>query len=78
MNRALRHPALQIAAGVGALFALTWPLLVFERPLYVVSSFFAIWIVVIGLLVAFSTAHRDDAGGDGFEPNLEEDDDDRD
>jgi hypothetical protein len=63
MNDAFRHPAVQAATGIGALLALTWPLLVFERPLYVVSSFFVIWIAVIGVLFAFSTAQKD-AGED--------------
>jgi hypothetical protein len=53
---ALRHPALQCTAGVGALLALTWPLLVFDRPLYVVGAFFAIWGVMIALLFVFSRA----------------------
>ena len=53
---ALRHPALQAAAGVGALIALTWPLLVFDRPVFVVAAFFVIWIVAIALLFAFSRA----------------------
>jgi hypothetical protein len=65
VSAAFRHPAVQAATGVGALLALTWPLLVFERPLYVVSSFFVIWIAVIGLLFAFSTAQRG-AAEDGF------------
>jgi hypothetical protein len=56
VNGALRHPALQGAAGVGAFTALTWPLLVFDRPVYVVLSFFVIWIVVIALLLLFSRA----------------------
>jgi hypothetical protein len=61
MTDALRHPAVQAATGVGTLLALTWPLLVFERPLYVVISFFVIWIAAIGLLFAFSTAQKDTA-----------------
>jgi hypothetical protein len=56
MMNALRQPALQAAAGVGALIALTWPLLVFDRPLFVVCAFFVIWIAAIGLLFAFSRA----------------------
>jgi hypothetical protein len=63
MIGALRHPAVQAATGFAALLALTWPLLVFERPLYVVTSFFMIWLAVIGLLFAFSTAQKD-AGED--------------
>lgn len=57
---ALRHPALQAAAGVGAAIALTWPLLVFDRPLFVVGAFFLIWVVAIGLLFAFSRAPEHD------------------
>jgi hypothetical protein len=67
MSQALRHPALQAAAGVGAFLALTWPLLVFNRPIHVVIGFFAIWIAVIGLLAMFSRAHETpegDAGND--------------
>ena len=56
MNGALRHPALQGAAGIGAFVALTWPLLVFDRPVHVVISFFLIWLAVIGLLFIFSRA----------------------
>jgi hypothetical protein len=56
MNGALRHPALQGAAGVGAFVALTWPLLVFDRPMHVLISFFVIWCAVIGLLFVFSRA----------------------
>jgi hypothetical protein len=78
MTRALRHPALLTAAGVGAFLALTWPLLVFDRPLYVVGSFFAIWIGVIGLLFAISAAQNGDAEGDAAEENFEEDVDARD
>jgi hypothetical protein len=65
VTAALRHPAVQAATGIGTLLALTWPLLVFERPLYVVISFFMIWIAVIGLLFAFSTAQKD-AAEDGL------------
>lgn len=56
MNGALRHPALQGAAGVAAFVGLTWPLLVFDRPVHVVISFFLIWAAVIGLLFVFSRA----------------------
>lgn len=56
MNGRLRHPALQGVAGVGAFVALTWPLLVFERPVYVVASFFLIWSAVIASLFAFARA----------------------
>lgn len=61
MSDALRHPAIQAAAGVGALLALTWPLLVFDRPLYVVGGFFVIWLGAIGTLFAFSMAQKDTA-----------------
>jgi hypothetical protein len=54
--RALGHPALQMLGGVITLIAFTWPLLVFERPLYVFVSFYAIWMVVIGMLFVFSRA----------------------
>lgn len=56
MNGTLRHPALQGAAGVGAFVALTWPLLVFDRPVYVLISFFLIWAAAISLLFLFSRA----------------------
>ena len=56
MNAALRHPALQGAAGVAAFVGLTWPLLVFDRPVHVLVSFFLIWSAVIGLLFVFSRA----------------------
>ena len=55
MRRASRS-ALQGVTGVLALIALTWPLLVFDRPLYVLVAFFAIWAAVIGLLFVFSRA----------------------
>lgn len=67
MNGALRHPALQGAAGVGAFVGLTWPLLVFDRPVHVVVSFFLIWGAVIGLLFVFSRAP------DGPEPGASSD-----
>jgi hypothetical protein len=70
MNQALRHPALQAAAGVGAFLALTWPLLVFNRPIHVVIGFFAIWMAVIGLLAVFSRAQEkaeDDRGNEAPE-----------
>jgi hypothetical protein len=72
--RALGHPALQILGGVITLLAFTWPLLVFERPLYVFLSFYVIWLAVIGMLFAFSraeehseadTADREPDGTDG-------------
>ena len=70
MNGALRHPALQGAAGVGAFVALTWPLLVFDRPVHVVVSFFVIWSAVIALLFVFSRApERPELGGEA--PNSE-------
>jgi hypothetical protein len=47
---------LQAAAGVGAFIAFTWPLFVFDRPLYVVGAFFAVWVGAIVLLFAFSRA----------------------
>jgi hypothetical protein len=68
MNGALRHPALQGAAGVGAFIGLTWPLLVFDRPIHVLTSFFVIWGAVIGLLFAFSRAPEGpepEAGNEG-------------
>jgi hypothetical protein len=68
MNGALRHPALQGVAGVAAFVALTWPLLVFDRPVHVVVSFFLIWLAVIGLLFIFSRAP------DGPEPDESDDD----
>jgi len=67
MNGALRHPALQGAAGVAAFVGLTWPLLVFDRPVHVVVSFFLIWSAVIGLLFIFSRAP------DGPEPDASSD-----
>ncbi len=57
---ALRHPALHCTAGIGALLALTWPLLVFDRPVFVVAAFFAVWALVIALLFAFSRAPADE------------------
>jgi hypothetical protein len=56
MKRALARPALQGAAGLTALIAVTWPLLVFDRAVYVVVSFFSVWAAVIGLLFIFSRA----------------------
>ena len=63
--QALRHPALQCTAGIGALLALTWPLLVFDRPVYVVTAFFAIWALVIVLLFVFSRAPEDELEVEG-------------
>ncbi len=54
--RALAHPALQLLAALFALVAFTWPLLVFDRPLYVFSSFYVVWLLMIGLLFLFSRA----------------------
>jgi hypothetical protein len=59
MNGTLRNPALQGAAGVGAFVALSWPLLVFDRPIYVLVSFFLIWPATIALLFLFSRAPDD-------------------
>lgn len=64
MRAALGHPALASTAALGALFGFTWPLLVFDRPLYVVVSFFVIWALVIGLLYLVSRA-PEGAGLDG-------------
>jgi hypothetical protein len=73
MSDARRHPALQAAAGMAALLALTWPLLVFDRPLYVLGSFFGIWILVIGSLCALSAAQKDAEEDGAFADKLEED-----
>jgi hypothetical protein len=56
LRAALRHPALLTVAAAGALFGFTWPLLVFDRPLYVVLAFFVIWALTIALLYAASRA----------------------
>lgn len=61
MRAALRHPALQGSAGIAALLLLTWPLLAFDRPLYVFASFFVFWALVIALLFAFSRAPEADS-----------------
>ena len=74
MNGAFRHPALQAVAGVGALLALTWPLLVFDRPLYVVAAFFVIWPACIGLLYLFSRTPEHDRFTDGSVAPPSEDD----
>lgn len=58
--RALGHPALQCTAGIGALLALTWPLLVFDRPVYVLGAFFAVWALTIALLFVLSRAPEED------------------
>jgi hypothetical protein len=72
MSRALRHPALHAAAGVGAFLALTWPLLVFNRPIHVVIGFFAIWIAVIGLLGVLSRAQEAPQGNSANDPSEED------
>jgi hypothetical protein len=60
-------------AAVGALFGLTWPLLVFDRPLYVVVAFFVIWALTIGLLYASSRAPEvDDVTGASDAPPSED------
>ncbi len=56
MTRALAHPALHLLAAAGALLVFTWPFLVFDRPIQVFLSFFISWLVIIGLLFAFSRA----------------------
>lgn len=56
MRRALGEPALQVFAGIAATIGFTWPLLVFERPVYVFVSFFVIWALVIACLFAISRA----------------------
>ena len=59
MRRTSRS-ALQGLTGVLAMIALTWPLLVFDRPLYLLISFFAIWASVIALLFVFSREQESD------------------
>jgi hypothetical protein len=71
---AFRHPGIQAGAGIGALLALTWPLFVFDRPVYVVGAFFVIWSVIIGLLFAISTAQKDTAEDGSPDAHPEEDD----
>ena len=61
MRAALGHPALCATAGVGALLGLTWPLLVFDRPLYVVVGLFAAWSLVILVIFILSGAPEPDA-----------------
>ena len=56
MKAALGHPALATMGALGALLGFTWPLLVFDRPLYVLLSFFVIWAAAIGLLYLASRA----------------------
>ena len=64
MTRAFARPALQALAAAGTLLVFTWPFLVFDRPIQVVVSFFVSWLLVIGLLFAFSRA-RDDGATEG-------------
>jgi len=61
LRPAFGHPALAAIASFGALFGLTWPLLVFDRPLYVVVAFFVIWAFTIALLYAASRAPESDS-----------------
>ena len=58
MKAALASPALQVLSAAVVLFAFTWPFLVFERPIDVFVYFFAVWLLVIGALFAFSRAHE--------------------
>lgn len=73
MRAALGHPALSTIAAVGALFALTWPLLVFNRPLYVVVAFFVNWALTIGMLYLTSRAPEEDASAGVSDPPPSED-----
>jgi len=73
LRAALGHPALSTAAAVGALLALTWPLLVFERPLYVVVAFFVNWALTIGLLYLSAHAPEEDAAAGASDPPPSED-----
>ncbi len=57
MKRTLREPALQAAAAVAALLLLTWPLLVFERPVDVFVAFFVVWALIIAGLAAIAWAY---------------------
>lgn len=68
MRAALGHPALSTTAAVGALLALTWPLLVFDRPLYVVAAFFVNWALTIGLLFLSSRAPEEDTAAGVSDP----------
>jgi len=61
LRAALGHPAFAATAAIGALLGFTWPLLVFDRPLFVVVAFFVIWSFAIGLLYASSRAPENDA-----------------
>ena len=60
MRASFGHPALAATAAVGALIGFTWPLLVFDRPLFVVVAFFLIWALAIGLLFVLSRAPEND------------------
>jgi hypothetical protein len=73
LKAAFGHPALATTAAVGALLGLTWPLLVFDRPLYVVVAFFAIWSLTIGLLYMLSRAPEDDDATNVSDPPPSED-----
>jgi hypothetical protein len=68
LRAAFGHPALSTTAAVGALFALTWPLLVFDRPLYVVVAFFVNWALTIGLLYLMAHAPEEDAASGVSDP----------
>jgi|HubBroStandDraft_1064217.scaffolds.fasta_scaffold367034_2 hypothetical protein len=75
MSRALAEPALQVLAAAGTLVAFTWPFLVFDKPIQVFVWFFVTWLLVIGLLFAFSRAkdERDEErDADGFAPFTDE------
>jgi hypothetical protein len=68
MKTALSSPALQLVCAAVVLFAFTWPFLVFDRPIYVFGYFFATWLVVIGMLFAFSRAkEQSDLDGDDLD-----------
>jgi hypothetical protein len=58
VTRPFAQPALQVLGAAGALFAFTWPFLVFDRPVHVFVSFFLIWLAVIVMLLLFSRAHE--------------------
>jgi hypothetical protein len=72
MKRALSVPALQLLCAAVALFLFTWPFLVFERPIYVCCYFFGIWLIVIGVLFAFSRAADADAEDSGLDPEADD------
>jgi len=73
LRAALRHPALSATAAVGALLGLTWPLLVFDRPLHVVVGLFLNWALTIGLLYAMAQAPEEDAAAGASDPPPSED-----